>query len=163
MSEDETMTEPSEHIYDLSLSKSRIYLLPGMSFRLTVSAVTEPFDPQPELSTESTAPTEETTAAPALETTAPVTDETVTEETTLPAETELNDDPVMPQLSEIEITESEATERTVEEATADAPTEETTLDRSSAASDVYKRQYRNRTRDDRSRKADRGDNAYPHR
>lgn len=125
MSEDETMTEPSEHIYDLSLSKSRIYLLPGMSFRLTVSAVTEPFDPQPELSTESTAPTEETTAAPALETTAPVTDETVTEETTLPAETELNDDPVMPQLSEIEITESEATETTVEKATADAPTEET--------------------------------------
>lgn len=128
MSEDETMTEPSEHIYDLSLSKSRIYLLPGMSFRLTVSAVTEPFDPQPELSTESTAPTEETTAAPALETTAPVTDETVTEETTLPAETELNDDPVMPQLSEIEITESEATETTVEEATADAPTEETTAE-----------------------------------
>lgn len=128
MSEDETMTEPSEHIYDLSLSKSRIYLLPGMSFRLTVSAVTEPFDPQPELSTESTAPTEETTAAPALETTAPVTDEAVTEETTLPAETELNDDPVMPQLSEIEITESEATETTVEEATADAPTEETTAE-----------------------------------
>lgn len=128
MSEDETMTEPSEHIYDLSLSKSRIYLLPGMSFRLTVSAVTEPFDPQPELSTESTAPTEETTAAPALETTAPVTDEAVTEETTLPAETELNDDPVMPQLSEIEITESEATETTVKEATADAPTEETTAE-----------------------------------
>ncbi len=128
MSEDETMTEPSEHIYDLSLSKSRIYLLPGMSFRLTVSAVTEPFDPQPELSTESTAPTEETTAAPALETTAPVTDKAVTEETTLPAETELNDDPVMPQLSEIEITESEATETTVEEATADAPTEETTAE-----------------------------------
>lgn len=128
MSEDETMTEPSEHIYDLSLSKSRIYLLPGMSFRLTVSAVTEPFDPQPELSTESTAPTEETTAAPALETTAPVTDEAVTEETTLPAETELNDDPVMPQLSEIEITESEATETTVEEVTADAPTEETTAE-----------------------------------
>lgn len=128
MSEDETMTEPSEHIYDLSLSKSRIYLLPGMSFRLTVSAVTEPFDPQPELSTESTAPTEETTAAPAIETTAPVTDEAVTEETTLPAETELNDDPVMPQLSEIEITESEATEATVEEATVDAPTEETTAE-----------------------------------
>lgn len=126
MSENETMTEPSEHIYDLSLSKSRIYLLPGMSFRLTVSAVTEPFDPQPELSTESTAPTEETTAAPAIETTAPVTDEAVTEETTLPAETELNDDPVMPQLSEIEITESEATETTAEEATADASTEETT-------------------------------------
>lgn len=128
MSEDETMTEPSEHIYDLSLSKSRIYLLPGMSFRLTVSAVTEPFDPQPELSTESTAPTEETTEAPALETTVPVTDEAVTEETTLPAETELNDDPVMPQLSEIEIAESEATETTVEEATADAPTEETTAE-----------------------------------
>ena len=128
MSEDETMTEPSEHIYDLSLSKSRIYLLPGMSFRLTVSAVTEPFDLQPELSTESTAPTEETTAAPALETPAPVTDETVTEETTMPAETELNDDPVMPQLSEIKITESEATETTVEEATADAPTEETTAE-----------------------------------
>lgn len=128
MSEDETMTEPSEHIYDLSLSKSRIYLLPGMSFRLTVSAVTEPFDPQPELSTESTAPTEETTAAPALETTVPVTDEAVTEETTLPAETELNDDPVMPQLSEIEITESEATETTAEEATAEAPTEETTAE-----------------------------------
>ena len=128
MSEDETMTEPSEHIYDLSLSKSRIYLLPGMSFRLTVSAVTEPFDPQPELSTESTAPTEETTAAPALETTAPVTDEAVTEETTQPAETELNDDPVMHQLSEIEITESEPTETTVEEATADAPMEETTIE-----------------------------------
>ena len=128
MSEDETMTEPSEHIYDLSLSKSRIYLLPGMSFRLTVSALTEPFDPQPELSTESTAPTEETTEAPAIETTAPVTDKAVTEETTLPAETELNDDPVMPQLSEIEITESEATETTVEEATADAPTEETTAE-----------------------------------
>lgn len=126
MSEDETMTGPSEHIYDLSLSKSRIYLLPGMSFRLTVSAVTEPFDLQPELSTESTAPTEDTTAAPAIETTAPVTDEAVTEETTQPAETELNDDPVMPQLSEIEITESEATEATVEEATADASTEETT-------------------------------------
>lgn len=131
MSEDETMTEPSEHIYDLSLSKSRIYLLPGMSFRLTVSAVTEPFDPQPELSTKSTAPTEETTAAPALEeetaleTTVPVTDEAVTEETTQPAETELNDDPVMHQLSEIEITESEPTETTVEKATADAPTEET--------------------------------------
>lgn len=128
MSEDETMTEPSEHIYDLSLSKSRIYLLPGMSFRLTVSAVTEPFDPQPELSTESTAPTEEATEAPAIETTAPVTDEAVTEETTQPAETELNDDPVMPQLSEFEIAESEATETTAEEATVDAPTEETAIE-----------------------------------
>ena len=134
MSENETMTEPSEHIYDLSLSKSRIYLLPGMSFRLTVSAVTEPFDPQPELSTESTAPTEETTAAPALEeetaleTTVPVTDEAVTEEITLPAETELNDDPVMPQLSEIEITESEATETTAEAPTEETTAEETTIE-----------------------------------
>lgn len=50
-----------------------------MSFRLTVSAVTEPFDPQPELSTESTAPTEETTEAPTEET---AIEETTTEPTT---------------------------------------------------------------------------------
>lgn len=152
---------PTDAVYDLIISKSRLYLLPGTSYRLTVISVAEPTDPQPELAVEPATAAEEAAELPFTEELTEVTAATETtaaeematelstqpaEESTVPGESNfVDDDPVMmptePETStEVITTEPEtATEATTTEpetsteaATTEPQPEETTAESTTA-------------------------------
>lgn len=141
---------PTDAVYDLIISKSRLYLLPGTSYRLTVISVAEPTDPQPELAVEPATAAEEAAELPFTEELTEVTAATETtaaeematelltqpaEESTVPGESNfVDDDPVMMPTEPETSTEATTTEpeTSTEAATTEPQPEETTAESTTA-------------------------------